>query len=112
MVGIGHGAGVVLCDEVTTRLTGEQYATMIHKEFLSAIAKTKNAKGKRILQDGDHAQNSRKAKRAMDKEGIKLFSIPVRSPDLNPIENLFGQVRFNASHIAPIVSSMLAATDT
>ena len=86
MVGIGHGAGVVFCDEVTTRLTGEQYDTMIHKEFLPAIAKTKNAKGKRILQDGDPAQNSQKAKRAMDKEGIKLFSIPARSPDLNPIE--------------------------
>ena len=28
----------------------------------------------------------------MDIEGIKLFKIPPRSPDLNPIENLFYQV--------------------
>ena len=92
MVGIAHEVGVVLCREVTTRLTGEQYATMLHDHFPTALDKTKNPKGKRILQDGDPAQNSKKAKRAMDIEGIKLFAIPPRSPDLNPIENLFAQV--------------------
>ncbi|CAB3978781.1 Hypothetical predicted protein [Paramuricea clavata] len=44
---------------------------------------------KLFLQDGDPRQNSVAAKRALDDVNAKLFSIPPRSPDINPIENLF-----------------------
>ena len=66
---IAHEVGVVLCKEVTTRIICEQYATIII--FQTALNKTKNPKGKRILQDGYRAQNSKKAKRDicfLDKE--------------------------------------------
>ena len=43
----------------------------------------------RFLQDGDPVQNSALAKRAFKYVGALVFSIPPRSPDLNPIENLF-----------------------
>ena len=43
----------------------------------------------RFLQDGDPVQNSALAKRAFKDVGALVFSIPPRSPDLNPIENLF-----------------------
>ena len=42
-----------------------------------------------FLQDGNLSQNSRHAKRAMDRIGAKVFNIPPRSPDCNPIENVF-----------------------
>jgi hypothetical protein len=44
------------------------------------------------LQDGDPSQNSRKNKLAMSAVGAKTFTIPARSPDLNPIENVFHNV--------------------
>ena len=45
-----------------------------------------------FLQDGDPTQNSRKPKKAFDDVGCRMFSIPARSPDINPIENMFNNV--------------------
>jgi len=39
------------------------------------------------------SQNSRKAKDAMEEVGANIFSIPARSPDCNPIENVFNCVK-------------------
>ncbi|CAB3979009.1 Hypothetical predicted protein [Paramuricea clavata] len=41
------------------------------------------------LQDGDPSQNSAMACAAMDRANCELLKIPPRSPDLNPIENIF-----------------------
>ena len=42
------------------------------------------------LQDGDPSQNSRAAARdAMVRCQSELLKIPPRSPDLNPVENIF-----------------------
>ena len=46
-----------------------------------------------FLQDGDPTQNSRKAKKAFDDVGFRMFSIPARSPDINPTENMFNNMR-------------------
>lgn len=92
MVGISHGAGVVLCQPLDRCISGQYFAEMIETNIADALrnsGKTSN----RILQDGDPSQNSKMAKRAMDRANIKLFAIPPRSPDLNPIENLFNQIR-------------------
>ena len=43
-----------------------------------------------FVQDADPSQNSKAAKQ--DKTGAVQFSIPPRSPDLNPIENAFSLV--------------------
>ena len=45
------------------------------------------------MQDGDPRQNSKVAKKAWEKLGCEMFAIPPRSPDLNPIENIFHMVR-------------------
>ena len=46
--------------------------------------------GKRFLQDGNPAQNSMDA---VFDVGARKFKIPARSPDLNPIENIFHNVK-------------------
>ena len=45
------------------------------------------------LQDGDPSQNSAARVAAFQNINSPLLSIPPRSPDLNPIENLFCLVR-------------------
>ena len=42
-----------------------------------------------FLQDGDPSQNSAIASKAMKKLEVQVHSIPPRSPDINPIENVF-----------------------
>ena len=45
-------------------------------------------KAKRILVDGDPSKNSKVVMAVIQQTNRKFFRIPVRSPDLNPIENL------------------------
>ena len=93
LVGIGHNKGVVLCEQILSRMNGSYYASLVRKTFPRALKKTMSPKAKRILIDGDPSQNSNKARIAIRRIGGRTFSIPPRSPDLNPIENLFHLVR-------------------
>ena len=46
-----------------------------------------------FFQDGCPVQNSKKEKQAFDTVGAIKFSIPPRSLDFNPIENVFNLVK-------------------
>lgn len=93
MVAISYGKGVTLCEQYHGRLNGQFFSDFVRNEFPKLFAKTLNPKGKLFLQDGDPSQNSGKAKDAMYEIGAKKFTIPARSPDLNPIENIFHLVK-------------------
>ena len=55
--------------------------------------KSASARGKLFLQDDDPSQNSVKARSTWDEVGARKFTIPARSPNLNPIENIFHIVK-------------------
>lgn len=89
MVAITYGQGVTMCEEYEERLTGEFFGKFVRKHFPQCFAKSGKQNSRLFLQDGDPSQNSGIAKQAfIDVNGTK-FSIPPRSPDLNPIENIF-----------------------
>lgn len=89
MVAISHGHGVVLCHQYQERMSGEKFANIITENFPSIFEKTQQGESKLFLQDGCPVQNSAAARRAMEQVDARIFSIPPRSPDLNPIENFF-----------------------
>ena len=99
-VAICYGQGVVLCEQFHEKLNGENFGNFVEKYFPDAFKKSANPKGKLFLQDGDPTQKSRKAKLAYDKVGCRRFSIPARSPDINPIENFFHNARRQLSRDA------------
>ncbi len=88
-VSIAYGKGVISCDQYFERLTGEIFAGYVRLHFPCIFEKSANPTAKRFVQDGDPCQNSAVARRAFKEVGALKFSIPPRSPDLNPIENLF-----------------------
>ena len=88
-VSIAHGKGVISCHQYFERLTGETFAEYVRHHFPAIFENSANPTGKRFVQDGDPSQNSAAARRAFSQVGAFTFSIPPRSPDLNPIENLF-----------------------
>lgn len=100
VVAIAHNKGVICCEQYMEKMSGEVFANFIRNHFPATFQSSANPTGKLFLQDGDPSQNSAKAKRAMDEVGCKLFSIPPRSPDVNPIENLFHLVRKQLSNDA------------
>ena len=93
-VAISHGRGVTMCKHYTWTVTGETFCTFVKHCFPVAFEKcgVRPDRGM-FLQDGDPRQNSALARNAWQKLGCEMFPIPPRSPDLNPIENLFHLVR-------------------
>ncbi len=89
MAAIAYGKGVISCVPYTGNIDGEFCYNFIREHFPEMFQASANPKGKLFLQDGDPNQNSKRAREGMDTIGCRLFKIPARSPDLNPIENVF-----------------------
>lgn len=92
MVAISYDRGIVLCEEYE-HLNGPMFAMFIKKHFKKTFQKCNKGKSRLFVQDGDPSQNSAAAKKALLSVKAKILSIPPRSPDLNPIENLFHIVK-------------------
>ena len=92
-VGISYKKGLIICIYYFGRLSGESIAKIVKKDFPKAFRDSINPKNELFLQDGDPIQNSKKANRAFDATGCKVFAIPARSLDVNPIENIFNRIR-------------------
>ena len=99
IVCISHGRGVV-CALPYDHMNGETFANFVTNNFKELFDKCNKpiVNGNKSvhvwLQDGDKSQNSAEAKVAMQAmEANVVQSIPARSPDLNPIENMFHIVK-------------------
>ena len=89
MVTIAYNKGVTMCEEFKERLCGESFSSFVRVHFPTCFEESANPQDKLFLQDGDPSQNSALAMNAVADVGGEMFAIPARSPDLNPIENLF-----------------------
>ena len=90
MVAIAHGKGVIL-KEVYEKLNGVYFSQLIRNHFnLCFAAAGPKTNGNRLfVMDNDPSQTSRLACEAMNDVEAEMHAIPPRSPDLNPIENIF-----------------------
>ena len=94
-VAMAYGKGVIMCEQFPADqiFNGVNYRQFVLNHFPLALQKSTNPAQKLVLQDGDPVQKSKQARLAYDAVGCSIFDIPARSPDLNPIENLFHNVR-------------------
>ena len=93
MAAIAYGKGVIAAEQYHGRINVEKFSSFVREHFASMFKKSANPRGKLFLQDGDPSQNSVKARSAWNEVGARKFTIPARSPDLNPIENIFHLVK-------------------
>ena len=89
MVSIAYGRGVIGVTQYAGNISGEKYAQIVREKFPNLFEKSANPKGRYFIQDNDPSQNSQAANEAFEDVKAYLFKIPPRSPDLNPIENIF-----------------------
>jgi transposase len=89
MVAIAYGKGVVACHQYQGHIDGEKFSKMVTNLFPEIFKNSANPVRQLFLQDGDPSQNSRLARDTWEGLGYSMFAIPPRSPDLNPIENVF-----------------------
>ena len=88
-VSIAYGKGVIGVHQYYGSIDGEKYADIVRKHFPTLIKEGANPSGGYFIQDNDPSQNSAKAQKALKEVKAFQFKIPARSPDLNPIENMF-----------------------
>ena len=89
MVSIAYGRGVTMCELFEKRLCGKSFSEFVKEYFPPCFQESPNPEGKLFLQDGDPSQKSALAMDALAEIGGRKFAIPPRSPDMNPIENVF-----------------------
>ena len=96
IVAMAHGKGVI-CAEPYEKMDGPYFSRFIRRHFTNLFDITRNDndnnKPKLFVMDNDPSQTSAVARKALDSIGAQMQVIPARSPDLNPIENLFHIVR-------------------
>ena len=69
------------------------YKELVNEHFPNTLELSTNQEKKPILQDGCPMQKSKQVQMTYSEIGRKIFSIQARSPDLNPIENVFNLLR-------------------
>ena len=94
---MSYNRGVVLAEKYE-KMTGAFFAEFITRRLPRAFtdARVQSRRGraaKMILMDNDLCQNSVVAREALKGIGASLIKIPARSPYLNPIENIFNNVK-------------------
>ena len=70
-------------------MDAKYFASFIDQHFNTMFERSAKGLTRLWLQDGDPSQNSKTAGEAMARCHCELLQIPPRSPDLNPIENIF-----------------------
>ena len=95
-VAISLSKGFCYCKHCQ-KLRGKIFAEFIENNFIQIFRISCNPTGNVFVQDGDPSQNSKAAKTALDKIGAVQFSIRPRSPDFNPIKNVFNLVEKKSS---------------
>ena len=93
MAAIAYEKGVIAAEQYHGRINAETFSSFFREHFASIFKKSGKPRGKLFLQDGDPSQNRVKARSAFDEVGARKRTIPARSPDLNPIENIFHIVK-------------------
>ena len=92
MAAIAYNKGVVICEQYERSISGSKFAKLCDNHFPQAFMFSTNPHRKLFLQDGDRSQNSVKAMQVFQNMGAEVFSILPRSPNLNPIENVFHSI--------------------
>ena len=92
LVAITYKKGVIDCEQYE-KMNGKYFQSYVKRKFPQMFEMADKAPSRLWIQDGDPSQNCAAAKASFVELNAQLLSIPPRSPDINPIENLFHLVR-------------------
>eukprot|EP00794_Sanderia_malayensis_P002081 gene2081-2359_t len=83
-----------MCHHHEWTVTGKNFSKLIREEFPKAFDKCGARENNcTFLMDGCPKQNAALCRKTWESKNYRLVKIPVRSPDLNVIENLFHLIR-------------------
>ena len=94
---IAYGKGVVMCEQFLWKYNGGSYSKFVRKYssyfcWKPITAKAIFLKGN-FFWNGDPVQNWKELHKAYNKICGTIVPIPSGSPEINPVENIFNNVR-------------------